>query len=104
MLVLSRKKAETITIGPDITITIVETRPGTVRLGIDAPREMAIHRGEVVDVMEGAGHTRSEITEMRLALRALKKSGQGKTAYAAELRAAIRAALRDLRSTAHSKQ
>ena len=48
MLVLSRHIGEAITIGDDITIRIVEVRPGgQVRLGIDAPREVAVHREEV---------------------------------------------------------
>ena len=48
MLVLSRKRGEQITIGDDITITVVEIGPGRVRLGIDAPDEVAVHRKEVL--------------------------------------------------------
>jgi carbon storage regulator len=52
MLVLSRKNSETIIIGdpstPDcIAITIVEVRGDKVRVGIDAPRDIEVHRGEV---------------------------------------------------------
>lgn len=49
MLVLSRKKDETITIGDDIEITIVAIRGDKVSLGINAPRSIAVHRKEVYD-------------------------------------------------------
>ena len=47
MLVLSRKKSESIVINDNITITVVEVRGDKVRLGIEAPREIPIHRSEV---------------------------------------------------------
>ena len=47
MLVLTRKLNERIIIGDDITVTVVEIRDGTVRLGIEAPRSIAVHREEV---------------------------------------------------------
>jgi len=49
MLVLTRKSGEGIIIGDDIKITVVELKGGGVRIGIDAPREMKIHRQEVFD-------------------------------------------------------
>lgn len=51
MLVLSRKKDETIEIGDEIIITIVEIRGDKVRLGIEAPMELPVHRGEVADAI-----------------------------------------------------
>lgn len=48
MLVLTRKMGEGIVIGDDITITIVEMKGGSVRIGIDAPRDKKIYRQEVV--------------------------------------------------------
>lgn len=47
MLVLSRKTGERLVIGDDIHITIVEIRPGRVRLGITAPFDTPVHREEV---------------------------------------------------------
>ena len=47
MLVLSRKKNESIVIGDSIVVTVVEIRGDRVRLGIEAPREIAVHRKEV---------------------------------------------------------
>lgn len=49
MLVLSRKKGQSIIIGDNIEITVVEIKGDMVRIGINAPREVAIHRQEVFD-------------------------------------------------------
>lgn len=48
MLVLSRKCQEKLVIGGNITVTILEVRGGRVRLGIDAPADVAVHRLEVI--------------------------------------------------------
>lgn len=47
MLVLSRKKNESIIVNDSIVITVVEVRGDKVRLGIEAPREVPIHRAEI---------------------------------------------------------
>ena len=47
MLVLSRKKGEYITLGDDITVTIVEIKGDKVRLGITAPKNLPVHRSEI---------------------------------------------------------
>ena len=53
MLVLSRKKSETIVINDDIRITVIEVRKdGSVRLGIDAPADVDIHREEVYKAIQ----------------------------------------------------
>lgn len=49
MLVLTRKVGEGIVIGDDVKLTIVEIKGGTIRLGIDAPRNKKIYRQEVYD-------------------------------------------------------
>ena len=46
MLVLSRKKSESIVINDNVVITVVEVRGDKVRLGIQAPREIPVHRKE----------------------------------------------------------
>ena len=53
MLVLSRKKNESIIINNDITVTVVEIRGDKVRLGIVAPKEVPVHRQEVFDAIHG---------------------------------------------------
>ena len=52
MLVLSRKKNESIVINNDITVTVVEIRGDKVRLGIAAPREVPVRRQEVFDAIQ----------------------------------------------------
>ena len=51
MLVLSRKKDESIVINNDITIVVVEIRGDKVRLGVEAPKEVPVHRREVFDAI-----------------------------------------------------
>lgn len=52
MLVLSRKKNESVVINNDITVTIVEIRGDKVRLGVEAPKEVPVHRREVYDAIQ----------------------------------------------------
>ncbi|NBK54562.1 carbon storage regulator CsrA [Pseudomonas aeruginosa] len=47
MLILARRVGETLHIGDDITVTVVENRGGQIRLGITAPDDVAIHRSEI---------------------------------------------------------
>jgi carbon storage regulator len=52
MLVLSRQRDETIMIGDTIEITVVDIRGDKVRLGITAPKEVAVHRKEVYEAIK----------------------------------------------------
>jgi len=52
MLVLARKRNEIIVIGDNIRVTVVDIRGDKVRLGIEAPREVSVHRKEVFDAIE----------------------------------------------------
>jgi carbon storage regulator len=52
MLVLSRQRDQTIMIGDDIEITVVDIRGDKVRLGINAPPEIPVHRKEVYDAIK----------------------------------------------------
>lgn len=52
MLVLSRQRDESIIIGDNIVITIVDIRGDKVRLGIDAPTEIPVHRREVYEAIQ----------------------------------------------------
>ena len=62
MLVLSRKKNESIVINNDITIVVVEIRGDKVRLGVEAPKEVPVHRREVYDAIR-----RNELAEGKAA-------------------------------------
>ena len=62
MLVLSRKKNESIVINNDITVTVVEIRGDKVRLGIVAPKEVPVHRQEVYDAIHGKEQTETPTT------------------------------------------
>jgi len=61
MLVLSRKRDERIVIGDNIVITVVEVRGDKVRLGIDAPSEVPVHRQEVLDAMRRGSEAQSKL-------------------------------------------
>ncbi len=49
MLILTRRPDEQIVIGSDITVTILEVRGNQVRIGIDAPKELSVHRLEIAN-------------------------------------------------------
>ena len=61
MLVLSRQRDETIMIGDDIEITVVDIRGDKVRLGINAPRETQVHRKEVYDAIKRENQQASKL-------------------------------------------
>ncbi|MCA9038986.1 MAG: carbon storage regulator CsrA [Planctomycetaceae bacterium] len=52
MLVLSRKKDEKIIIGDKITLMVIDIRGDKVRLGIDAPKDVTVHREEVYEAIQ----------------------------------------------------
>jgi len=52
MLVLSRQKDESIIIGGNIEITVIDVRGDKVRLGINAPREVPVHRKEIYEAIQ----------------------------------------------------
>lgn len=68
MLVLSRQRDETIMIGDDIEITVVDIRGDKVRLGINAPTRIAVHRKEVYDAIRAENQRASQIAGNELAL------------------------------------
>ena len=60
MLILSRKTNESIVIADNIVITVVEVRGDKVRLGIEAPKEVPVHRREVYDKIKAAEAEKKE--------------------------------------------
>lgn len=67
MLVLSRQRDETIMIGDDIAITVVDIRGDKVRLGINAPTRIAVHRKEVYDAIRAENQRAAAIANGDLA-------------------------------------
>lgn len=63
MLVLSRKKDEKIVIGDSITLMVIEIRGDKVRLGIDAPRDVSVHREEVYEAIRREQSTTDKPTD-----------------------------------------
>ena len=81
MLVLSRQRDETIMIGDEIEITVVDIRGDKVRLGITAPRQIQVHRKEVYDAIrrENAEAAAVDVEDLNLAraqLRANRRRGE----------------------------
>ena len=62
MLVLSRHRDESIMIGDEIVVTIVDIRGDKVRLGIQAPTDIPVHRREVFDAIQRENRRAAELT------------------------------------------
>jgi carbon storage regulator len=63
MLVLSRQRDETIMIGDDIELTVVDIRGDKVRLGIKAPAHIAVHRKEIYDAIKRENEQAASLRE-----------------------------------------
>ena len=57
MLVLSRRIGESVVIGNDVVVTILEVRGDIIRVGIQAPRDVPVHRQEVFEAIEEANRS-----------------------------------------------
>jgi carbon storage regulator len=84
MLVMSRKKNESLVLNNDIVISVVEIRADKVRLGIVVPKDMPVHRQEVYDAIMGSGIAPPIPTEISSPSSALPhaQSGTGKITMA----------------------
>ena len=81
MLVLSRQRDETIMIGDEIEITVVDIRGDKVRLGINAPRDVQVHRKEVYEAIkrENAEASRVQVDDLAHANRNLRRASQSQS-------------------------
>ena len=55
MLILTRRVGETLVIGDDVNVTVLGVRGNQVRLGVDAPKEVAVHREEIYQRIQNEG-------------------------------------------------
>ena len=67
MLVLTRRVGESIVVGHDIVITVLEVRGDVVRVGVDAPRELQVHRQEVYDQLSASNREAASPAEQDIA-------------------------------------
>lgn len=56
MLILTRRVGETIMVGDDIRVTVLGVKGNQVRVGIEAPKEMPVHREEIYDRIKNEAH------------------------------------------------
>jgi len=77
MLVLSRHRDESIMIGDDVVVTIVDIRGDKVRLGINAPQDIPVHRQEVYEAIKRENQTASQLDTAQT--RSLGKPKGGRT-------------------------
>jgi carbon storage regulator len=63
MLVLTRRAGESVMIGDDVIITVLEARGDVIRLGIEAPRDVQVHREEVYRELQAANREAASPTE-----------------------------------------
>ena len=63
MLVLTRRAGESVMIGDDVVITVLEARGDVIRLGINAPRDVQVHREEVYKELQAANREAASPTE-----------------------------------------
>ncbi|MGF1666989.1 MAG: carbon storage regulator CsrA [Acidimicrobiia bacterium] len=75
MLVLSRKSGESIVIGNDVVITILEVRGGQIRIGVDAPRNLAVHRAEIYEQVQAENRAAAASTDLKASILMTKASG-----------------------------
>ncbi|MBS42951.1 MAG: carbon storage regulator [Nocardioides sp.] len=80
MLVLSRRVGESVVIGDDVTVTVLEVRGDVVRIGIDAPRSVAVNRAELLRQLEdsnqaAASPSDDKVASLAEALRARRPPG-----------------------------
>ena len=60
MLILTRRMGETLMIGEDVTVTVLGVKGNQVRLGVNAPRNVAVHREEIFERIKNEGEDAPE--------------------------------------------
>ncbi len=67
MLILTRKLGEAVNIGGEIKVVVLEIKGNSVRIGIEAPRQVAVHRSEVFEMIQEQNRQAAATSELSLA-------------------------------------
>ena len=79
MLILTRKRGESIYIGPDIKVTVVELKGNQVRVGIDAPKDQRVYREEIyLQILEENRHAAEAARATSESIENLSEAWEGK--------------------------
>ena len=76
MLILTRRAGETVMIGDKVSVTIVAIQGNQVRIGVDAPRDIEVHREEIYQKIHEGKQERPAMTPDTAAAREAKKAGK----------------------------
>ena len=60
MLILTRRAGETLMIGDDVTVTVLGVKGGQIRIGVNAPRVVAVHREEIYKRIQAEGDQKNQ--------------------------------------------
>jgi carbon storage regulator len=84
MLILTRRVGETVMIGNDVTVTVLGVKGNQVRVGVNAPRDVAVHREEIFERIKREGHDGGSATTATTSTTRTAPRGNGLATSAVE--------------------